>query len=85
MFFLYLVCLHQGINSHIGKCCIQDHVMGPPCKAPGPLRSAGVPPGLASNPNEFGNAFQNFFLAEKRIEAYAMLHMSCFTVTSCCA
>lgn len=43
--------------------------MGPHCKGPTPLSSAGVPPGLPSNPNEFGNAFQNFFLSEKRSKA----------------
>lgn len=39
-------------------------VLGPHYKAPRPLRSAGVPPGQASWPNEFVHLSKKIFLAE---------------------
>jgi len=39
-------------------------MMDPPSMTPGPFQSAGVPPGLASCPNEFGHLSTKIFLAE---------------------
>ena len=39
--------------------------MGPYYKAPGPLRSAGVPPGAASWSNIFDHLLQENFLVRK--------------------